>query len=174
MPWTDFGELPIRFENCGMIPSGSLFPSEKILKIAAVIVGLFILFVGIAGFAVGGLTLIPALTGVVIAGCGGLAILKPETTPLALHGATGIALLGGMAFAGPAWNTILGMWFQGNAVTPGLTAILSLTLAILCWGFVIARVVSLSVQRRQEEKTMMIAATSGDSEPDDDAADSSD
>lgn len=88
-----------------------------------------------------GITLIPSLIGAVIAGCGLLAIVQPETAGLALHASTGVALLGGM---GALWKTrqCLSQIIDGNFSIADPENYLALTISAFCWCFILARVTS--------------------------------
>ena len=92
------------------------------------------------------ITLIPALMGVVIAGCGLLAIVKTETNTLALHAATGVALLGGM---GAMWQTrqAIGKIVDGTFSFGDTATDLALFMSVLCWGFILAKITAMSPTR---------------------------
>ena len=87
------------------------------------------------------ITLIPALMGGVILGCGLLAMAKPETSALALHAATGVALLGGM---GALWKTrqCLDQIINGDFSLGNPENYLALSISVVCWSFILARVAS--------------------------------
>jgi len=140
-------------------------PEEEFLKIFAAVSGLILLTVGLTAFLTQSvaplgpedqrdagagqvqeplenrITLIPTLIGGVILGCGVLAMTKPETAALALHAATGVALLGGM---GALWKTrqCLGQIIDGDFSIANPENYLALTISIICWSFILARVTS--------------------------------
>ncbi|MCP4082539.1 MAG: hypothetical protein GY819_16390 [Planctomycetaceae bacterium] len=93
------------------------------------------------------ITLIPALMGAVIAGCGTLAIMKPDTNSLALHAATGVALLGGM---GAMWQTrqAIGQIWDGTYAFGDAATDLAILMSVLCWGFILAKITSMSPARQ--------------------------
>lgn len=101
-------------------------------------------------------TLIPMMVGLVITACGLLAVAKPNSTPLALNAATGIALLGGMAAAGRTWDAIMRM-VQGTAAAWNAATILAVLMALLCWGFVLMQIGSMSREGRVATETDDVA-----------------
>ena len=148
------------------------------MKQLAIVFGLILIGIGVTGFALPGKSvksaevndnaaadagvseqtsskrsitaLIPAFVGIIIAGCGWLATVKPDVTKHAMHGAAGIALLGAIAATGRGVPSLF-KYFSDSASVNGRVLLFLMLMAIICWTYVVLSILSFRAARMAGE-----------------------
>ena len=122
-------------------------PSAGPMPGRALVVAGLLVAVGVAGYALGpsrsATSLIPAVAGLLLGLCGGLALAKPSWTKHAMHAAAAVALLGLLASAGR-----LGGVLASGAVPDPLPLASLVAMATLCAAFVVMAVLWFVGNRR--------------------------